>query len=41
MHFRKRNLTPEQRREFFLEKQRGIGVRGFWSEGPSPTDRPG
>ena len=30
-HSRKRNLTPEQRRELLLQGQYGIGLLGFWS----------
>src|SRR2546422_11201109 len=32
-HSRKRNLTPEQRRELLLQGQYGIGLLGFWSIG--------
>jgi hypothetical protein len=32
-HSRKRNLTPEQRREMLLQGQYGIGLLGFWSIG--------
>jgi hypothetical protein len=32
-HSRKRNLTPEQRRELLLQGQYGIGLLGFWSVG--------
>ncbi len=32
-HSRKRNLTPEQRRELMLQGQYGIGLLGFWSIG--------
>jgi histidine kinase/DNA gyrase B/HSP90-like ATPase len=32
-HSRKRNLTPEQRRELMLQGKYGIGLLGFWSIG--------
>jgi Histidine kinase-, DNA gyrase B-, and HSP90-like ATPase len=32
-HSRKRNLTPEQRRELLLQGQYGIGLLGFWAIG--------
>jgi hypothetical protein len=32
-HSRKRNLTPEQRRELMLQGQYGIGLLGFWALG--------
>ena len=32
-HSRKRNLTPEQRRELMLQGQYGIGLLGFWPIG--------
>jgi hypothetical protein len=32
-HSRKRNLTPEERRELLLQGQYGIGLLGFWSIG--------
>jgi hypothetical protein len=32
-HSRKRNLTPEQRRELMLQGQYGIGLLGFWAIG--------
>lgn len=32
-HSRKRNLTPEERRELMLQGQYGIGLLGFWSIG--------
>jgi len=32
-HSRKRNLTPQQRRELMLQGQYGIGLLGFWAIG--------
>lgn len=32
-HSRKRNLTPEQRRELMLQGKYGIGLLGFWAIG--------
>jgi hypothetical protein len=32
-HSRKRNLTPEQRRELMMQGKYGIGLLGFWSIG--------
>jgi hypothetical protein len=32
-HSRKRNLTPEQRRELMMQGQYGIGLLGFWALG--------
>lgn len=34
-HSRKRNLTPEQRRELMLQGKYGIGLLGFWAIGQS------